>query len=137
MSEDQLKDWVREGVGSDIKEIKESIKEMGIYFRKSLEKIDEILTNLRVELAEDYVRKADYNDRIKNLYNKIDIFEKKVSDAKDECRIVCKDIENKLENHKIEQRNYFLKVVGIGISGTVIFMKIIEWVWSLAQSGVS
>lgn len=111
MSEDQIKDWF----GNEIKEIKESIKELG-----------NLITNLRVELAEDYVRKGEYNERMRDLNNNMEGLKRVIDKVEDKYF-------DKIEEHKKEERSYNLKILGLGLTGCSSIFVIIQWVYNLAS----
>lgn len=111
MSEEEIKRWF----SNEIKEIKDSIKELG-----------NLITNLRLELAEDYVRKSEYDKKIIDIYSKIDILGNKVITTKEE-------VDKKIEDHKKEERNYNYKVLGIGFAAFSAVFGMIQWVYKLAS----
>lgn len=111
MSADQIQKMLAE----DIKEIKNTLKELNT-----------LLTNLRVELAEDYIRKSDYNEEIRNLEKKINKTEEEVSNVEKRCI-------DKIEEHKKEERNFNLKALSIGLTASGTLFYIIQWVYNLAK----
>lgn len=111
MSEDQIQLMVID----DIREIKNTLKELSL-----------LLTNLRVELAEDYLRKSDYNEEIRNLEKKINKTEKEINDVERNCV-------DKIEEHKKEERNFNIKALGVGLATSGLIFSLVQWVYTLAK----
>jgi DNA gyrase/topoisomerase IV subunit B len=104
MSDDQIK----ERFANDIKEIKESLKELSL-----------LVTDMRIEIAEGYLKKFEYNEKIKEI-------EKKINKAEDACV-------KRLEDHKKEERSYSYKILGIGFTAFSAVFGIVQWVYKLAS----
>lgn len=95
--------------GQEIQGIRDDLAEI----KRSLGELTRVVADLRVQVAGNYVTKAEYTDHLKT----------------DEARVIA--LHDKIEDHEKSERSERWKIFGAAMTVAALVVGVIQWVVSL------